>query len=306
MPLLTTNTGQRCLIVLLLALLPAGLALGQDKYQLTMKRDRPVGSQYAIKVQGEQTRKQSQSVDGNEVASETFAFLGSLNGVAEVLTVHKSKEVSSVAIKIEKFSAEHTGEKINLDLDKRIIAKVVRGDTQFAYEDGTPLGDKATQVLDMLTAFMLEEDPQGPTDDELYKLNQPRAKGTKWACNNELLASDLSKGGELIIKKDGIESQFSFIDIAQFAGKDAAVFDVTVKMNDVTLPGAKEGGLTVVKSGGQMQLSGLMPLDPTSSDGAVQMQVKMGITAQAQHQGKTVQVSFDINAQADAEFKRIK
>ena len=120
------------------------------------------------------------------------------------------------------------------------------------------------------------------------------------------MAKDFSAGGELAIDADSIDSEFKFIGIAEFASQKAAVFDVEVKMNEFSFPGAKEQGLTIKRSDGKMKMSGLLPLDPKSGDGAVQMQMKMDVIAEVKIEQGTVRVMMDISGQADAEFREIK
>ncbi len=294
------------LVALFVALLlPAGVA-DAEQHELTLERVRPVGAKYQVRVQGEQTQKQTQSLNGQQVGGEERKLSGALTAVAEILAVHENKQVRSVAIRVEKFEGAAGEKAITLDTAKRIIVSAVDGDTTFKYEDGTAIGEDAAEVLGILAMFMVDEDPEDASDDKMFKLDQPREKGSKWECDNELLAKDIASGGELVIDKDGIESEFEFLDIAEFAGQKAAVFDVSVQLRDFSVPGAKEQGLNIIKSKGEMNMSGLLPLDPESGDGAMQVQMEMDVVAEVKIDQGTVRLGFEITGEADAEYREIK
>lgn len=285
--------------------MPAGMVQA-EKHQLTLERNRPIGSKYQVRIQGNQTQKQTQTFNGQQVGGETRKLTGAMTAVAEVLAQHKNKQVRSVALKVEKFEGQINDKQLKLDTAKRVVASVKDGKKTFAYEDGTPIGAETGEVLDMLVMFMLDDDPDDVSDDRMFKLDQPREVGTKWECDNKLLAKDLASGGELVVTEDNIKSEFQFLDVAEFAGQKAAVFDIKVDLQKFSFPGAKEQGLDVKKSEGVMKMSGLLPLDTKSGDGAIQMQMAIGITAELKIEQGTVRLDFEINGEADAEFREVK
>lgn len=291
--------------LVLTLLLPAGFTAAQE-HQLTLDRERAVGAKFQIQVKANQKQTQSQTVNGQAVGSETHAFSGTMTAVAEVLSVHENKQVRSISLDIQKFEGESDGQPVIIDVTKKIVATADKGETTFKYEGGGEIAENAVEILDVLATFMLEDEPQGASEDEMFKLNQPRKTGSKWECNNELIAKDMNKGGELVIEPDGIESEFRFVDVAEFAGKQAAVFEVTIEMNKFSIPGAQAQGLKIAKSEGKLQMSGLVPLDPKSADGAMQMQMQVDITAEIAVDNQKVSVSFAVSGAADAEFREIK
>lgn len=287
-------------------LLPAGSAAAQE-HTLSIERDRPVGSKYQIVVKASQTQTQTQSVNGQLVGNNTEKLTGSMTAVAEVLALHDNKQVKQMKLNVSKFDAKSGDAAIELDTSKPIVVTAAGGETTFKYEDGTAVPEKAAEALDILSGFMTDDSPGDATQDKVFKLDQPHAKGTSWECDNELLAKQLGGGGELVIDPKDIESEFKFLDIAEFAGQESAVFDVAVKFNRFGVAGLDEiPGLTMKKSEGKLKMSGLLPLDPKSGDGAVQMQMDMDFEAEIKADGQTVQIIAGMKIQADAEYREVK
>ncbi len=293
------------LVLLLTLLMPVGLAAAQE-HTLTLDRERPVGAKYQVRLQGTQTQQHTQTLNNQEAGGDTHKIAGNLTGIAEVLAVHKNKQVKAVALEIKKFQGTSDEETLTLDTTKRLVIIAKAKSIHVEYEDGSAVGAQAAEVIELLAMFMVNKDPDKTPSDKIFKLDQPRTAGSAWACDNELLAKDIARGGELVIEPKNIESEFKFLDLAEFAGQRSAVFDLKVKMKDFSLPGAKEQGLAITRSDGEMNMSGLMPLDPKSGDGAMQMQMKMQIAADLTFDQGQVKMNFDIAGQVDAEFREIK
>lgn len=293
-------------VTLLAMLMPAGLAAAQE-HTLAVERDRPVGSKYQVVVKASQTQTQKQTVNGQLVGNNTEKLTGSMTAVSEVLAVHDNKQVKQMKLVVSKFEGKAGEDEVKLDTTKPIIVTADGGETTFEYEDGTALPDKADQLLDILSGFMTDDSPGDATQNQVFKLDKPRAKGSSWECDNELLAKQLSGGGELTIDPKDIDSEFKFLDIAEFAGNESAVFDVAVKLNRFSVAGLNEvPGLKMTKSEGTLKMSGLLPLDTKSGDGALQMQMDMAFDAEIKAEGQAVQISVTMKIEADAEYREVK
>ena len=292
--------------ILLMMLMPAALVRAQE-HQLAFDRDRPVGSKYQITAKASKTEKQSQKVNGQPVGNNSNTISASMTAVAEVLALHEDKRVRSVKLSISKFEGKAGDQDVKIDQNKPIVGSVNNGQASFTYEDGTALPEGAEELIDLLSGFMLTQNPQEPTQDKVFKLDKPHAKGSSWEGDNKLIAEQLSDGGQLTIDPENIKSQFQFLDIAPFAGQQAAVFDATVTFDKFAIGElAQVPGLTVTKSDGTLKLSGLLPLDVKSGDGAVQMQLDMAFGADIKAEGATVQIGFEFKIESDAEFREIK
>lgn len=292
-------------VVLFSLLLPGGLALGQE-HRLSLEAHRPVGATYTVRVKGDRTITQTQSVDGAQARSSSMKVVGSMTGEAEVLALHDNDQVRQVAVRVQKFEGERDGQAVMIDVTKRIIMTAKNGETIYKYEGGDAVSKEAAEVLDIFSEFLVKEKPDRATYDQMFKLNQPRKAGTSWACDNALMAKNMIEGGELVIDEDDIESKFQFLAVGEFNDKPAAVFEVTMQLDGFTIPDAKENGLTLKSSKGDVKMSGLLPLDPKSGDNALQVQVQMGFVAEVKQGGSTVQLGFAITGQADADFRRVK
>lgn len=295
-----------CVAILLALSVPAGLAAAQE-HQLSIERERPVGSKYQVVVKASQTQTQKQVVNGQLVGNTTEAITGSMTGVAEILAVHQNKQVRSMKLTLSKFEGKAGDADVKLDLAKPIVVNASEGNTTFTYADGTALPENADKVLDILSGFMTDDNPEDASQNQVFKLDKPHAKGASWECDNALMAKQLSSGGELEIDPKDIKSEFNFLDIAEFAGKQAAVFDVEVTFDRFGIAGLNEvPGLKMNKSEGKLKMSGLLPLDTKSGDGALQMQMEMDFDASINANGQAVQITVGMKLEADAEYREIK
>lgn len=301
-----TTADRSVLVAVLLALLIAAPASAAQEYQLTLDRHRPVGTKFQVSVQGTQNHKQYQTVDGKPAGEQKRTVTGKMTCVSEVLAVNKNKQVSSVALTLEKFEGKLGDQAVEVDTTKRVVVTAADGESKITYEDGTALPEDAAEVFTMLSAFMIEEDASKSSEDDMFKLKEKRAKGSSWECDNKLLAQEMSGGGQLLIQPQDIKSKFQFLDVAEFAGQEAAVFDVSVDLSNFTFAGAEQQGMKLKKSEGKMNMSGLLPLDPKSGDGVIQMQMKIEVQADVDFQGQKVKVGFEMSVDANAEYREIK
>jgi len=221
------------------------------KHELTMDRYRPVGSKFNVQLEGEQTSRMSQVVEGKRAGSEFSKVQGKISGVVEVLAKHENKDTKSIAIKIDQFEGTRNSVAVKLDTSKRIIATAEEGELALAYEDGSELSEPAIDLLDLLITFMIEENPSDIEDDQMFRLQQPRAVGSSWQCDKQLLAEDVASGGKMAIDPEKIDAQFKFIDVVELNDEKAADFEINIKIKELTLPALAEQGFKVTKSGGR-------------------------------------------------------
>ena len=293
------------LAMLLALILPAGLAAA-DKYELTMDRYRPVGSKFNVQLEGEQTSRMSQVVDGKRAGSQFSKVTGKLSGVVEVLEKHENKDTKSIAVKIDQYEGQRNSVDVKLDTSKRIVATAEEGELALAYEDGSELSEAAVEYLDMLITFMVEETPSDVEDDQMFRLQQPRAVGSSWQCDRKLLAEDIAAGGKMAIDPEKIDAQFTFKDIVKLNEERAADFEVNIKLESVSIPALVEQGFKITKSSGGVTMAGKLPLDPKSNNGDTGMAMNFDFTAELNANGSNIKIMTSVKATAHAKYTEIK
>lgn len=291
--------------VLLSALLMTAGFAQAEKYQLVFDRDSAVGDKLRATTKGTKNQDVKQTMNGQALGEQKQVISGELTAVVEVVSVYDNKAVKSAVMTVEKFKGENNGEATKLDMTKRIMITVENGKTVFKYEGGGAIPGGTTEVLDLLVQAV-EEDPEEASDDQVFKVTEPREAGTSWACDNELMAKTMSGGGEIVVNAKDIESEFKFVDVAEFNGKKAAAFEMTAEMDKFTFPGAAEQGLKMTKSEGKLSMSGLLPLDPKSHEKAMEIVTDMTIRASVPTPQGNVDMSVDINVQVSVELRDVE
>jgi len=289
---------------LALAMLLPTSAVQAEKYQLAMKRERKVGDKYIAQVEAESKQTFSQTLNGNKKENKK-ELVGSMTATVEVLGVYDDGRAKRVAVKVEKFDAKSNGKPVKLDTTQRIIATSSEGDVTYKYENGTQLSPEEADAFDFFDQFLPgqflpAELRDTPSDKKIFKIEQPREVGTSWEADHKLMAKSLS-GDKMTVDTKDIDSEFEFIEVAQFNGKKVAVIDITVVMNKLSITGRDQNEVVLSKGSAEISMAGLIPLDPTCSDGTLNVAMKVNHVG-----GLQGEISVDVEMDMKAEFTQIK
>jgi hypothetical protein len=279
-------TGYRLLLLLLGVTLATTAAHAAEKHKIVTERSAAVGDIYRIQIEASGNEASSSTLEGQKVGSETKTLAAKLTAVVEVLSLHDDESVQSVGIKFEGFEGKHNGKPVEIDTSKELIATSSADGNSYSYQDGKTIEQENTiELLNLVTNYLLgdgvvEEEGEDPADEELFNLQEPKAVGTSWSCNNELMAADLSEEG-VVADPEKMKSQVSFLAIENYNELKCAKLAVSVDFGAIDIPELRKQGFKIDKSSMKLTLKGLVPLDPEVNDGTFNLEVRMVLSAGA-------------------------
>lgn len=270
-----------------------------EKHMIVMDRSHVVGDTYRAQMTFSSTEASRQSLDGQKIGSETKSMAAKLTAVIEVLELHEDESVKRVALKVESFEGEFNGKPIEIDTSKRLIVTGDEESNSYAYENGGTITDtKAIELFDLFGDIIVDNENSDADRDEdvseqkIYNLQEPRAVGASWKCNERLMARDMAEEG-LVIDPKEITSQIKFIDIQEHLGVRCAKLDIAVEMNKLALPELADQGFALDNSALNITVNGLLPLDPEINGGTFNLSMDMVFSASADIPQGKIQIDVD-------------
>eukprot|EP00752_Nemacystus_decipiens_P013613 g12071.t1 len=270
-----------------------------------MDRETNIGETYRMQISAGSAEASSQTLQGQKLESSNKTLSISMLVVVEVLALHEDNSVKSAALAIERVRGEYNGKPVEIDIAKRLIATGDADGYHYAYEEGEAIEQaEVIELIGLFGEFLFsdrdpgEEGEANPSEQVLFNLEEPRAVGSTWKCNEELLAKDLTKDGLLVDPKD-IKSRVSFIDLQTHHDVKCANLDISVQVEKVSLPSLDQQGLDLDQSEIDISINGLLPLDPEVNGGTFKLGMEMLFAASADlPQGK---MRFEMDAEKSLE-----
>ena len=277
------------LILLLLftaaMMLAATPTLAAEKHLLVLDRAHAVGDKHRLKLQGSGNEANSSSMGGQKLQSAMKTMSGTMTAVVETLAVHEDESVRQAAFTIEKFTGTYNGKPVEIDTTKRLIVTGEDDSTTYAYENGGTIeATETVELLNLITDHLIgggsdeDEGEDGPSDEQLFNLKEPKAVGESWACNNKLMAEDLAEEG-ILADPEKMKSEMTFVAVKEYNGQKCANLVVDIDFGPVSAPELEEQGFVIDKSSLTLGVQGLIPLDTEVNDGSFELEMKMKMTA---------------------------
>ena len=274
--------GSRLLLALLGLTLTTFSAHAAEKHLLVMDRDEAVGDTYRIKMRASGNEASSQSLGGQKIGSDMKTISSTLTAVIEVLSLHSDESVERVAITLEDFEGEFNGKPIDIDTTKRLVVTGQDETNSYKYENGGAIEEANTiELLNMITNYIVsggEDDGESPSDEAIFNLEEPRAVGTSWDCNNDLMAADLAEEG-IVADPEQMKSKMSFLSVEDYNDVKCAKLAVSVDFGEIDIPELTKQGFNIDKSDMKLAVNGLLPLDPEVLGGTFELEMRMTMTA---------------------------
>lgn len=283
----------RPLLVLIVLFLPTQASHAAEKHRIVMDRSASAGDIYRLKIEASADEASSTSLDGQKIGSESKSISSVMTVTIEVLSMHEDGGVQSAALKIDAFEGEHSGKPVELDTSKRLIVTGKADETTYAYEGGRAVEEEAAvELLDLITNYIVDDggdggdDGDSPDDEEIFNLQDPKTVGESWACNNELMATDLAKEG-LVADPDQMKSEMTFVAVESHHDVKCAKLVVAIDFGSIDIPELGKQGFIIDQSEMKLALHGLLPLDPEAMGGIFELEMAMTMSANADiDQGK--------------------
>ncbi len=185
--------------VLALALAPCAAVFAQD-YEIRLDRPDPVGTAFHFSAVGTQSSAQVVK-QGDKVIQETNTkFTVEAELAVTVLAVSKKVHNTRVKLEVEKLTRIEGDAKKEL-LPKGSVVTVSWDGKDQAFEmAGGALAPDTEESLKLLD--LVSDDPEGPTDDEVFGAKDRKKVGDHWEGNAELMAKQMAGLGAMMKKED--------------------------------------------------------------------------------------------------------
>lgn len=282
-------------------------ALAAEKHEIVFDRQPSVGDICRIQWEAASSGDNQTILDGKEVRSEITTSSCKATAVVEVLGLHEDKSVKRVAIKFEKFEGKHNDKPVKLDTSKRIIVTGAPQENQYAYENGEAITDDATvSLLElMFDAFIINDDEDETESKILYNLQDPKAVGQTWSCNNEVWAKDFAEKG-IIVDPMKTTSEVRFLAVEPYQNHSCAKLSIAMDFENIVILELKKQGFKIEQADMKIGIDVLVPFDPKVLSGTMKLEVDMKMKGGADIPQGKLQVEIDHSVKVKAEYLPIE
>jgi hypothetical protein len=196
--------------ILALAWAPCSALFAQD-YEIRLDRPDPVGSKCHLTMVGKQSTSQVIKQGDKVLEDKSSKFTVEAELVATVLAVSEKGAHTRVKVEVEKLTRIEGDARRELVPKGSVITAAWDGKEQ-AFEMVGGLDPDTEDSLRLLN--LVSENPNGPTDDEVFGSKERKKVGDRWEGNSGLIAKDLTRLG-MMAKKENFKSTVTLEKVVQ-------------------------------------------------------------------------------------------
>lgn len=263
-------------------------------YQLSAERPEAYGNYYAFSSEAFHSTHTTESLNGQLQSEEKQTIEAKIVGTAWVSDATGQGDIAEVVIYPAEYAGKVNGEEVEINIDERLYVQMNNGALKVYNSNGQAKSPEVIQVLGALLGFMLGTDESELSQDAMLALDQPRKPGQSWQCDQEALADSLNKTRGIRATPDHLHSKLTFAKVDKLFEQDAAVLDLSIKLNRFAVPALEERGLSIDESAGSVNVQRVLPIDKASMNGKVSKQINLTTTA-----------SKDVPEQGKLQVKRV-
>ncbi|MEM1355118.1 MAG: hypothetical protein AAGH88_09560 [Planctomycetota bacterium] len=285
----------------------AGQEAGEEGYLLVVERPLAAGDRQAVQAAATYRVTVNQSLNGQTIGEDKIEIEAELAGIVEVLEVNDAGQPNAVAVTIQDYEGTYNEVTVPIDMDDRVVIRVVDGEVTGRYENGDRLSPEAVMVMEKLLNFMIHKDDSSTDLADWFALDQRRAPGQSWAGNNPMIAQSMQDDDQMRVDADHVLSKFEFLEIVEFEGQPAMSVAVNLGFTQIDSPMLIEQGYQMRDSRGSVTITGRIPLDPESKGGALDLTSTFRMSAETDlpdNQGRAI-LSVVMSDQASAVYQPV-
>ena len=185
--------------VLALALAPCSALFAQD-YEIRLERPDPVGSRLHLSMVGKESTSQVVKQGDKVIEEKNTKYTVEAELVVTVLALSTKGKNTRIKLEVEKLTRIEGDARRELLPKGSVVTASWDGKEQaFEMAGGAldPDTEESLKLLDLVT-----EDPNGPTEDEIFGTKERKKVGDRWEGNSELMAKQLAGLGATVKKED--------------------------------------------------------------------------------------------------------
>ena len=187
--------------VLALALAPGSALFAQD-YEIRLVRPDAVGSKCRLSAVGKDSSVQLLKQGDKVLEEKTTKYTVEAELTLTVLAVNEKGANTRLTLEVERLTRIEGDARRELVPKGSVITAAWDGKEQ-AFQMVGGLSPDTEDSLKLLN--LLSNDPNGPTDDEVFGTKERKKVGDHWEGNSEMMAKQLTRLG-LTVKKEDLKS----------------------------------------------------------------------------------------------------
>ncbi len=257
--------------ILALALAPCSALFAQD-YEIRLDRPDPVGSKCHLAMVGKQSTSQVVKQGDKVLQDKSSKFAVEAELVATVLAVSEKGAHTRVKIEVEKLVRIEGDARRELVPKGSVITVSWDGKEQ-AFDMAGGLDPDTEESLRLLN--LVSENPNGPTDDEIFGTKERKKVGDRWEGNSELMAKDLTRFG-ILVKKEDLKSTATLEKVVQVGKTECLQLNCAFTCDKFEPP--LPPGFTVEKSALKADFCNKVPVATSlvlPEEGSMDMAIKL-------------------------------
>lgn len=270
----------------------ARAAADDDKtYDIRLERPFKVGDRHKVAALGAFRNKLVFRREGEEPRTVDEAAGLRLDGVAEVKEVNKDGRRTRVTVTVGTCTLMVGDKSKSLLPEGKVIE--VRWDkdgaeTKYAV-DGKDVPADMGELLDLALEL---GDPEGVTDDVIFRTDGKWKVGDTWAADPAAAAREFDRL-KLTVKPDDVTGQTTLVEAGKVDGRDVLKLKFAFKIGELSGPGRRpDAKLKLRKGTFAVESSATVPVDPAGQ--AVREEAKINTTGEMEgtsDDGKKIGVS---------------
>ncbi len=261
-------TPQRLFSALVICLAVGTVArAADDSYAIKLHRPNKVGDHYDTHIVVEESQTQSVDSGGPAPRVQTKSSGADLTGRVEVTEIDKNGDEVGMVLTVKKL-ADAQGKEL-LESGKEIVVKRSAADVTFTAAEGE-ISDDARALLRLMFS---SNNPDGPTDDDIFGSKAPHQAGDQWNIDADRAAKSLSESGTKVDVAD-LRGKVTLKGVENVNG--VAMLRVTGEVDaDNVKPPPPGPGIVTTSCSVQMHFTGLYPTDTALPTYERQVQMDM-------------------------------
>ncbi|MGD1001528.1 MAG: hypothetical protein ABSA67_12625 [Candidatus Brocadiia bacterium] len=257
--------------ILALALAPCSALFAQD-YEIRLDRPDPIGSKCRLAMVGKESTSQVVKQDDKVIQDKNSKFTVEAELVATILAVSEKGANTRVKVEVEKLTRIEGDARREL-LPKGSVVTVAWDGKGQAFDMAGGLDPDTEESLRLLN--LVSENPNGPTDDEVFGSKERKKVGDRWEGNSELMAKDIIRYG-ILAKKEDFKSTVTLDKVVRVGKTECLQLTCAFTCDKFEPP--LPPGFTVEKSALKADFSNKLPVATSLSlpaEGSMDMAIKL-------------------------------
>lgn len=247
------------LAILAALLIPAvSLAADEKSYAIKMERTSRVGDRTKVEAMGAYHTKMRVQVGDAEPKTVEEAVGIRLEGTSEVKEVAKDGRRTKVAVTVKECALMVGDKSKTLLADGDVIDVRWEKDATKYSVQGKDIPEELSEAFDLILEL---NDPQGATDDEVFRTKEPRKKGDTWSIDPAIAKKELARIG-LKTDEEELWGESTLQELSKIGDRDCVKLKTSFKAKDMSGPGRRANEKMKLDTGTLTVESTLMlPLD---------------------------------------------